>query len=104
LSFGASVFGALFSRKKLSVTNINKATTAARSAGRAYKESKDVSRAEEDLDSLVEQKKKLEAEFQEETKRLEAKIDPQTEELQSVALKPKKTNISVRLVALAWQA
>jgi hypothetical protein len=33
---------------------------------------------------------------------LEAKTDPLTERLETVVVKPKKTNISVRLVALVW--
>ena len=33
---------------------------------------------------------------------LERSVDPQTEELNKVSLKPKKVNIDVKLVALAW--
>jgi ribonuclease I len=33
---------------------------------------------------------------------LQSKVDPLTEELQTVSIKPKKTNISVQLVALVW--
>ena len=38
-SVGATVLGALFGRKALSTTNMGRATTAMRGAGRAYKES-----------------------------------------------------------------
>ena len=44
----------------------------------------------------------LEAEFKSETSDLERSFDPQTEELSKVSLKPKKVNIDVKLVALAW--
>jgi hypothetical protein len=44
----------------------------------------------------------LEAELQSETQALEAKIDAQSEQLETISVKPKKTNISVQLVALAW--
>ena len=33
---------------------------------------------------------------------LEAKTDPLTERLETVVVKPKKTNITLRLVALVW--
>jgi hypothetical protein len=33
---------------------------------------------------------------------MEAKIDTQNEQLETVSIKPKKTNISVQIVTLAW--
>jgi hypothetical protein len=33
---------------------------------------------------------------------LETKIDPLTEVLETIAIKPKKTNIDVRVLALCW--
>ena len=44
----------------------------------------------------------LEAEFKTEAAGIERSFDPQTEELGKVSLKPKKVNIDVQLVALAW--
>jgi hypothetical protein len=35
---------------------------------------------------------------------LQSKIDPATEPLETVTVRPKKTNITVRLVALGWMA
>jgi hypothetical protein len=37
-----------------------------------------------------------------ETDQLLAKSDPQTEELEKIELKPKKTNVTVQLLALVW--
>ncbi len=102
VSFGATVLGAVMGRKKVSATTVGKATTAARGVGRSMKESQDVSRAKETVEALSAQRDRLEAQFHEECLALETKIDPLTEELQSLSLKPKKTNISVKLVALVW--
>jgi hypothetical protein len=44
----------------------------------------------------------LEVQFQEDANALSAAADPMTEPLQRVTIKPKKTDISVTLVALAW--
>jgi hypothetical protein len=33
---------------------------------------------------------------------LEARIDPQAETLEQMSIRPKKTNIAVQLLALAW--
>jgi hypothetical protein len=66
------------------------------------KESGDVGRAEETVGSLQQQLADLEAQFKEETDALGARFDPSTEQFETVTLRPKKTNITVKVVALAW--
>ena len=102
LSVGATIFGALMERKAVSATTIGKATTAIRGAGRAIKESQDVGQAEENREALQQQLAALEAQFKVETDSLIASIDPLTETLETISLKPTKSNIAVKLVALAW--
>ena len=65
------------------------------------KESQDVARAGETVDALQQQMADLEAQLQQETTAMESKVDPMTETLEKVVVKPKKTNISVSLVALS---
>jgi len=102
ISVGATILGAFLGRKAVSTTNIGRATTAIRGAGRAIKESQDVGQAQENMEALQQQLTALEAQFKAETDALIAATDPLTEKLESVALKPTKTNIAVKLVALAW--
>jgi hypothetical protein len=102
ISFGATVLSAFMGRKTISAGSIGRATTAARGVGRSMKESQDVNRAEENVEAIQQQYDDLSAQFKAETDALEAKIDPQTETLESISLRPKKTDIAVRLVALAW--
>ena len=102
VSFGATILGALMGRKAVSASTIGKATTAIRGAGRAIKESQDVGQAEENQEALQRQLAALEAQFKAETDALIASIDPPTEKLETVSLKPSKSNIAVKLVALAW--
>ena len=66
------------------------------------KEQQDVGRAAESVEALQGQLAQLEAELRSETESLEAKIDAQSEPLDTITIKPKKTNISVQLVVLAW--
>ena len=66
------------------------------------KERQDIGRAEETVEAIRQQLAELEVEFKAEMTALEAKADPLTERLETVVVKPKKTNISVRLVALVW--
>ena len=102
ISVGATVIGAIFGRKTISAGTIGKATTAARGAGRTYKETQDIARAGETVQAIDQQIADLNAQFQEEASRLAGEYNPLTEELETIALKPKKTNISVRTVVLAW--
>ncbi len=102
ISVGASILGAFLGRKTISATNIGRATTAIRSAGRVMKESQDVGQAEETVAALQQQLGDLEAQFKLERDALTAAIDPLNEKLDIISLKPAKANIGVRLVALAW--
>jgi hypothetical protein len=102
ISIGATVIGAFLGRKALSATNLGKATTAIRGAGRAIKESKDVSQAEENVAALQRQLAELEIQFKAEAETLAVATDPVTEKLERLSLKPSKSNIAVKLVALAW--
>jgi hypothetical protein len=66
------------------------------------KEQEDIGRAQDTVESLGQRLAAIEEEFRAETAALEAKFDPETEELESLTLQPKKTGISVQLVALTW--
>ncbi|MGH7132946.1 MAG: ATP-binding protein [Phycisphaerales bacterium] len=102
MSIGAAILGAFLGRKTISATNISKASTAVRSVGRATRESGDVGRAEENVGSLQQQYNDLDTQFRAEVDELAAMGDPMTDQLERVVLKPKKTNINVRTLVLAW--
>jgi hypothetical protein len=102
ISVGSTILGAFLGRKTLSAGNIGRATTAARGASRAYKESQDVGRAEESVGAVQQQLADLQAQFDAESAQITQACDPQSETLETVTLKPKKTNITVRSLVLAW--
>ncbi len=102
ISIGATLLGAVVGRKVISTTTLGRATTAARGVGRTAREREDIARAEDSLEALQGRLADLEAEFQAETDALEAKFDPTAEDLESIELKPTKTNISVDTLVLAW--
>jgi hypothetical protein len=102
ISVGASILGAFLGRKTISASNIGRATTAVRSAGRVMKESKDVGAAEENVAALQQQLADLEAQFKSESDLLAAATDPLNEKLETISIKPTKANIAVKLVTLAW--
>ena len=102
ISFGATIFSAILGRKRLSTSSMGRAATTASRAGRILKEGKDVQRAEGSVQDIQGQLVELQRELAEETVRIQTSVDPLTEALETVSLKPKKTDVSISLVALAW--
>jgi hypothetical protein len=102
LAMGSSVLGALLGRKTISKTNLNKATTAAKAAGRAVQQHGDVSQAGESVEALRQKYADLQAEFQSKIEEIHAALRPESLELEPLSLRPKKTDITVEKVVLAW--
>ncbi len=103
ISFGATLLGAFMGRKAISASTIGRATTAARGVGRTMKETGDVRRAGETVQQLQAELAELEEQVRGETAAVAAKYDTGALALQTVSLKPKKSQITVQLVALAWK-
>lgn len=103
LSIGTSILGAFLGRKTISAATIGRVSTAARSATRIGKERADVTRAEETVESIQQQIADLNAQFQAEVDAMIRVADPVSEQFEIVTVKPKKTGINVRLVALGWK-
>jgi hypothetical protein len=102
ISFGTTLLGAMLGRKAISASTLGRAGTAARGVGRSIKEGQDVGTAEENVAALQQQLADLSTEAAAAAEELQAKVDPLNEALDAVTIKPKKTNISVQLVALVW--
>ncbi|MGH7573407.1 MAG: ATP-binding protein, partial [Gemmatimonadota bacterium] len=94
---GATVLGTLFGRRGL-----GRATTAARGVGRSMEQAGDVGRAEENVAKVREELAELDTQLKAEIETLEDRIDPLTEALESVTIRPEKSDVSARLVALGW--
>ena len=62
----------------------------------------DVKRAEETVEALEKQYNELDTQFREETASVTAALEAQSSELERIEVRPKKTDIQVRLVALVW--
>jgi hypothetical protein len=104
VSLGATVLGAIFGRKLGSVGNVGRATTAARGAGRAARERGDIARAQENVEVLRGQLAELEREFQSSLEDVRADVDDTVFECEELAIRPKKTDLSIERVALVWTA
>ena len=102
ISFGATLLGAVLGRKVLSGTNIGRATTAARSAGRVMKEKEDVARAKETVAAVETQVAALEAKLAEEIAALETAEAARQAPLEAIEIAARKSGIEVQSVALVW--
>lgn len=101
---GAGLLGALLGRKTFSATNLGRATSTLRSAGKTAKERADIGRAEENIAAIDAQMQALNEQFEAEVAKFDTSLDPSTEIFETVSIKPKKTGITVRLVGLGWRA
>ena len=102
ISLGATVLSAFLGRKAISRTSMGKAATTIRGMSRARKESQDIERAGENVEALKQQLADLEAEFTQDTEDLAAQLQAQAETLETVTIRPKKSNITVELLGLGW--
>jgi len=99
VNIGATVLGAMIGRRS---GNIGRASSAARTMGRTAKQQQDVAQANDNVDRLQQQLSELDQKFKTEMSSLEGKFDPAQMQLSEVTLAPKKTNISIPFIALAW--
>ena len=102
ISLGATLLGAFMGRKKLSIGTIGRASTTMRGGARTAKERTDIAVASENLDVLKQQLADLESEFNAEMQSWSGSADPLQQAIESTAVRPKKSDVSVRLVALVW--
>jgi hypothetical protein len=103
VSIGGAVLGALFGRKALSSTNIGKGVSAARSAARAASEQADVGRAEQNVDVLAQRLQALQQEAEAEAARIAAAYDTGALAIRAVRVAPRKSDIAVGNVGIAWR-
>ncbi|MGQ9844750.1 MAG: ATP-binding protein [Caldisericia bacterium] len=102
ISIGATILGAVIGKKLGGVTNIGRATVAARGGARVLKEQQDIERAKETLQKYQQDLNELELEFQSEVEKLSQKIDPLTEKLETIVIRPLKKDIQLKLFSLVW--
>jgi hypothetical protein len=100
---GGGLLGAFFGRPTANKIATG-AAKAARSASRASSKAKSVDRSKEDLAGLVAKHAEVQREAREALAKVASANDPSTLVLENVVTKPKRTGITVRLVALAWRA
>jgi len=101
VSVGSAVLGALLGRRRVTSS---RAASAARQVGRASTQRDDVQRAEASIQELTDQLGRIEAELAGQLEEVRAEWAVDALEIEEVTLSPRKSEIGVELVALAWVA
>jgi hypothetical protein len=102
LRTGSTILGALLGRKRLTATNVSKASTSVRSYGRAASAREDVERAEESVESLQERMAELQAEFDAELAALNGKLRGSELDLEEIQIRPRKSAIQLEKFGVLW--
>jgi hypothetical protein len=102
VSLGATVLGALFSRKAFGVGTVGRAATTMRSAGRIGKEREDTARAAESIEVARQRLSELEAELEREIAALQERYEPSAVRVDTTRIRPRKSDIAVGAVGIAW--
>ena len=95
ISVGATMLSAFLGRKRLGRTTLGRAATPARGVGTSTKESRDIEHAKTRLETL-------QNDFDIDVDRLEARFDTEFELLDTITLKPRKKDIEIIHLAIAW--
>ena len=97
INFGSTLLAAFTGRSYR-----DSAGSALGSLGRTSKEKQDVRRAQETVEGLTAELEELGRELEEQIEELEERFDPEAETLSTQSVRPRKSDIEVRLVSLAW--
>lgn len=79
-----------------------KSSSAMSGASKAWKESRDVARAEETVEEYQQELADLERECEKEIEELKEAMDPMVEKLETISLSPLKKNCSAKAVGIVW--
>ncbi|MEM8712729.1 MAG: ATP-binding protein, partial [Planctomycetota bacterium] len=102
ISMGTSLLGALFSRKKVSATNMRRAGSAMKQRNRVAKEKQDVERAERELKEREEEMRQLERDFEAAVSDIPEPPAAASIELDEVIVRPRKSDFALDPPVLLW--
>jgi hypothetical protein len=102
ISFGATLLGALLGRKAVSAGTLGRATTTMRGGARTAAKKRDIDEALESLAAVESRYEALEAELETELQRIQDEFDIDQVRIETIRIRPRKTDIAVTMMGLAW--
>jgi hypothetical protein len=103
MRMGTAVLGAFMGRKKLGITSMRRGSSAARGAGRAWKEHQDVEIAREKLEEMEKAATALEQELHAALEKLKENYQPANLPVEPYRVTPYKKDITTRKAGLLWR-
>jgi len=103
MSVGTAILGALLGRKRISVTSVGRAGTAARRAGNMRKQMGDVKRAEQKVAKIEQDIEDLKERFAADVEAMDDAYNAQTDKLEEVLVRARSSNIQINWLGLAWR-
>jgi hypothetical protein len=98
ISIGTALLQAVLGRSR----SLGRVSTSMKSASRAARQHSDIAHAEESLDAVQEEQAALEQEVAAELHRIRQAFDPSQVALEAVELSPRRSDVVVDEVAIAW--
>jgi hypothetical protein len=96
------VLGAFFGKRAMSATTVSRAATAVRSATRIGEQRQEAAQADESVASVEQQLRDLQTQVDTQSAALAAQYDPQAIQLRAVQIAPRKSDLAIGEIALAW--
>jgi hypothetical protein len=81
---------------------VGRASSAAKAAGKAMQKSTDVGQSEAELDAALQDFTEMEIAFKDEVDKLGERLRPEALPLAKIELTPRKADIAIERVVLAW--
>lgn len=101
ISFGTAILGAIFG-KGVTKGTITQTGTSIRRAARITRDSQDAAAAEEDCNHIQQQLDDLRSQQQQELDRIAATEDVNNVKIDTITIRPRKSDMSIDNVALVW--
>lgn len=103
ISWGATLLGAVLGRRMGGSSTARRASSAAKGVSRTMRERADIGRAQAEVDAVDQQIAELDREFREALDDLSAAHDREAD-LEEVAIRPRKADLSVERLRFVWRA
>lgn len=100
LSIGRALLG--FGGRSSIMGNLGRGVSATRSHGRAREQADDISEAQRSLEEKEDVREDLAAELEQDIAEIEDKFDADSIHIEKMPLKPRRTDIDIRKLAIAW--
>jgi len=100
---GLAIFGAFFGRKTLSSTTMRRGASAFKKGRGILKERDDVKNLESLIEDVENDIQELNSKLQDEIEKMEDEVDIRNYEINSIFIKPRRSDVVVKDIALLWK-